>query len=70
MKYIGFILFTVMTNAARLAAIGGGGTNCSAPLERLFVGHDDGRPESTLSSEGTVSPSAEPTRTTVSAASR
>lgn len=25
----------VMTNAARLAAIGGGGTNCSAPLERL-----------------------------------
>ncbi len=26
---------TVMTNAARLAAIGGGGTNCSAPLELL-----------------------------------
>lgn len=25
----------VMSNAARLAAIGGGGTNCSAPLERL-----------------------------------
>lgn len=25
----------VMTNAAKLAAIGGGGTNCSAPLERL-----------------------------------
>lgn len=28
---------TVMTNAARLAAIGGGGTNCSAPLERLVM---------------------------------
>ena len=26
---------SVMTNAQRLAAIGGGGTNCSAPLERL-----------------------------------
>ncbi|CAH1673017.1 MULTISPECIES: TROVE domain-containing protein [unclassified Chelatococcus] len=26
---------TVMTNAAKLAAIGGGGTNCSAPLQRL-----------------------------------
>lgn len=26
---------SVMTNAAKLAAIGGGGTNCSAPLERL-----------------------------------
>ncbi|PBC22231.1 MULTISPECIES: RNA-binding protein [unclassified Mesorhizobium] len=26
---------TVMTNAAKLAAIGGGGTNCSAPLARL-----------------------------------
>jgi 60 kDa SS-A/Ro ribonucleoprotein len=26
---------TVMTNAAKLASIGGGGTNCSAPLERL-----------------------------------
>ncbi|UVK42867.1 RNA-binding protein [Mesorhizobium sp. AR07] len=26
---------TVMTNAAKLAAIGGGGTNCSAPLTRL-----------------------------------
>ena len=26
---------TVMTNAARLAAIGGGGTNCSAPLAKL-----------------------------------
>lgn len=26
---------TVMTNAARLAAIGGGGTNCSAPLRKL-----------------------------------
>ncbi|MGL4286312.1 MAG: vWA domain-containing protein [Phreatobacter sp.] len=25
----------VMTNAAKLASIGGGGTNCSAPLERL-----------------------------------
>jgi 60 kDa SS-A/Ro ribonucleoprotein len=26
---------SVMTNAAKLAAIGGGGTNCSAPLDRL-----------------------------------
>jgi 60 kDa SS-A/Ro ribonucleoprotein len=26
---------SVMTNAAKLAAIGGGGTNCSAPLARL-----------------------------------
>jgi len=26
---------SVMTNAARLAAIGGGGTNCSAPLSQL-----------------------------------
>ncbi|TGR74826.1 RNA-binding protein, partial [Mesorhizobium sp. M2D.F.Ca.ET.223.01.1.1] len=26
---------TVMTNAAKLAAVGGGGTNCSAPLARL-----------------------------------
>lgn len=26
---------TVMTNAARLAQIGGGGTNCSAPVQRL-----------------------------------
>jgi 60 kDa SS-A/Ro ribonucleoprotein len=26
---------TVMTNAAKLAAIGGGGTNCSAPVARL-----------------------------------
>jgi len=26
---------TILTNAERLAAIGGGGTNCSAPLERL-----------------------------------
>jgi 60 kDa SS-A/Ro ribonucleoprotein len=26
---------TVMTNAAKLAAVGGGGTNCSAPLQRL-----------------------------------
>ena len=26
---------TILTNAARLAAIGGGGTNCSAPLARL-----------------------------------
>lgn len=26
---------TVMTNATKLAAIGGGGTNCSAPLARL-----------------------------------
>ena len=26
---------TVMTNAAKLAAMGGGGTNCSAPLARL-----------------------------------
>ena len=28
---------TVMTNAARLASIGGGGTNCSAPLEQLVA---------------------------------
>lgn len=27
---------TVMTNAAKLAAVGGGGTNCSAPLARLI----------------------------------
>jgi 60 kDa SS-A/Ro ribonucleoprotein len=26
---------SVMTNAAKLARIGGGGTNCSAPIERL-----------------------------------
>ena len=26
---------TVMTNAAKLAAVGGGGTNCSAPLRKL-----------------------------------
>ncbi len=26
---------TVMTNAGKLAAIGGGGTNCSAPLRKL-----------------------------------
>ena len=26
---------SVMTNAAKLAALGGGGTSCSAPLERL-----------------------------------
>jgi 60 kDa SS-A/Ro ribonucleoprotein len=26
---------TVMTNAAKLAALGGGGTNCSAPLAKL-----------------------------------
>lgn len=28
---------TVMTNAAKLAAIGGGGTNCSAPLAKLVT---------------------------------
>ncbi len=28
---------TVMTNAAKLAAVGGGGTNCSAPVERLVA---------------------------------
>jgi 60 kDa SS-A/Ro ribonucleoprotein len=28
---------TVMTNAAKLASIGGGGTNCSAPLARLVA---------------------------------
>lgn len=28
---------TVLTNAARLASIGGGGTNCSAPLQRLVA---------------------------------
>jgi 60 kDa SS-A/Ro ribonucleoprotein len=27
---------SVMTNAAKLAALGGGGTNCSAPLQRLL----------------------------------
>lgn len=26
---------SVMTNAAKLAAVGGGGTNCSAPLRKL-----------------------------------
>ena len=30
---------TVLTNAATLAAVGGGGTNCSAPLARLNAGH-------------------------------
>jgi 60 kDa SS-A/Ro ribonucleoprotein len=30
---------TVLTNAAKLAAIGGGGTNCSAPLARLNAQH-------------------------------
>lgn len=30
---------TVTTNAAKLAAIGGGGTNCSAPLEMLVKRH-------------------------------
>jgi 60 kDa SS-A/Ro ribonucleoprotein len=30
---------SVMTNAARLAALGGGGTSCSAPLERLVLTH-------------------------------
>lgn len=28
---------TVLTNAAKLASIGGGGTNCSAPLEQLVA---------------------------------
>lgn len=28
---------SVMTNAAKLAAVGGGGTNCSAPVERLVA---------------------------------
>jgi len=28
---------TVMTNAGKLASIGGGGTNCSAPLEKLVA---------------------------------
>jgi 60 kDa SS-A/Ro ribonucleoprotein len=28
---------SVMTNAGKLAAIGGGGTNCSAPLQRLIA---------------------------------
>ena len=28
---------TIATNAAKLAAIGGGGTNCSAPIERLVA---------------------------------
>lgn len=28
---------SVMTNASKLAAIGGGGTNCSAPLQRLIA---------------------------------
>ncbi len=28
---------TVMTNAAKLAAVGGGGTNCSAPIEQLVA---------------------------------
>jgi 60 kDa SS-A/Ro ribonucleoprotein len=28
---------TVMTNAAKLASVGGGGTNCSAPLEKLVA---------------------------------
>jgi 60 kDa SS-A/Ro ribonucleoprotein len=28
---------SVLTNAAKLAAVGGGGTNCSAPLERLVA---------------------------------
>jgi 60 kDa SS-A/Ro ribonucleoprotein len=33
---------SVMTNAARLAAVGGGGTNCSAPLRRLNDRHAQG----------------------------
>lgn len=33
---------SVMTNAAKLASIGGGGTNCSAPLARLNSRHERG----------------------------
>ncbi len=33
---------TVMTNAARLAAVGGGGTNCSAPVRLLNQRHAKG----------------------------
>ena len=33
---------SVMTNAAKLASIGGGGTNCSAPLLRLNSRHERG----------------------------
>jgi len=33
---------SVMTNAAKLASIGGGGTNCSAPLARLNARHERG----------------------------
>jgi len=33
---------SVMTNASKLAAIGGGGTNCSAPLVRLNSRHERG----------------------------
>jgi 60 kDa SS-A/Ro ribonucleoprotein len=28
---------SIMTNAGKLAAVGGGGTNCSAPVERLVA---------------------------------
>ena len=33
---------SVMTNAARLASVGGGGTNCSAPLAKLNARHERG----------------------------
>ncbi len=34
---------TVMTNAAKLATIGGGGTNCSAPIVQLVAREGQGR---------------------------
>ncbi len=34
---------SVMTNAKKLASIGGGGTNCSAPIEKLTAGEGQGR---------------------------
>ena len=35
---------SVMTNAAKLAAVGGGGTNCSAPLARVNSRKERGDP--------------------------
>lgn len=42
------------------------GDQPSEPPVKIFVGTDDGLPESTLSSEGTGAPTLEPPRTTVS----
>ena len=39
---------TVLTNAAKLAAVGGGGTNCSAPLQKLVAERAKGMSRSML----------------------